>query len=258
MKGSSIAWHGDPYAADVNIKALYKLKTTLDGLGVSLPQDAEGQRVNVDCYIILTESLFNPNIRFSIEFPFMSENLKQTVYAVLDTADMALMNQQAISLLMLNSFSNAGTGSPANFNSYTILANQLSNMLSRISNDFDIGINYIAGDEVSTEELEVALSTQLFNNRLIVDGAIDVPTSKGTQSTSNIVGDVNIEYKLTPDGRIRVKAFNRSNNLNTIEETSPYTQGVGIFYRKEFNNLSELFSNSNKSKKKKKEKKNKK
>jgi hypothetical protein len=119
-------------------------------------------------------------------------------------------------------------------------------MLSQISNDFNIGINYMPGDQVSDEQLEVALSTQLLDDRLIIDGNIDVSGSNASsQKTSSIVGDINIEYKLTPDGRFRVKAFNRSNDLSLFNDYAPYTQGVGIFYRKDFNNLGELFRKSN-------------
>jgi hypothetical protein len=115
-------------------------------------------------------------------------------------------------------------------------------MLSQISNDFNIGINYMPGDRVSDEQLEVALSTQLLDDRLIIDGNLDVSGSNAnSQKTSAIVGDFNIEYKLTPDGRFRVKAFNRSNDLSLYTQYSPYTQGVGIFYRKEFNNIREFF-----------------
>lgn len=243
-EGSRITWNGDIYDADINIAAIFKTKTTLAGLGMALPQGAENQRVNVHLYVLLTENLFNPNIRFSIRFPYLQEAVKSNIYAVMDTTDNSVMNQQAISLLVLNSFSSPGYASTASpINSYSIIANQLSSILSKISNDFDIGVNYIPGDEISREEVEVALSTQLFNNRLIIDGNVDVPTSNNanSQNTSNIVGEVNVEYKLTEDGRFRVKAFNRSNNLNMLEQYAPYTQGVGLFYRREFDNLGELF-----------------
>jgi hypothetical protein len=254
VSGSFIEWNGNIYDNEVGISALYRTKTSLAGLGLSLPQGQESQRVNVNLYIILTENLFNPNIRFSIQFPYLDESLKSNVYAILDTNDYGLMNQQAISLLVLNSFSYRGyASSQSPINSYSILTSQISSFLSKISNDFDIGVNYIPGDEITREEIEVALSTQLFDNRLIIDGNIDVPTnqSASSQSSSDIVGEVNIEYKLTPDGRFRVKAFNRSNTLNPLEQYSPYTQGVGFFYRKEFDNLKELFTPQKRLKKKK-------
>jgi hypothetical protein len=171
---------------------------------------------------------------------------------VLDTNDKGLMNQQAISLLVLGSFSSTGSGGSNPVNPAGIVSNTLSNMLSQISNDFNIGINYMPGDQVTNEQLEVALSTQLLDDRLIIDGNIDVSGSNASsQKTSSIVGDINVEYKLTQDGRLRVKAFNRSNDLSLFNDYAPYTQGVGIFYRKEFNNLGELFRRSGEPKQKK-------
>ncbi len=51
-----------------------------------------------------------------------------------------------------------------------------------------------------------------------------------------------LEYKLSESGKYRVKGFNRSND-NTEAATSggPFTQGVGIFYREEYESLSELY-----------------
>jgi hypothetical protein len=94
--------------------------------------------------------------------------------------------------------------------------------------------------------LVVALSTQLFSDRVSVDG--NFGTAGNKQSTSNIVGDVNIEVKLTDEGKLRVKAFNKSNSSDIINNNAPYTQGLGLFYRKEFDNFIELFKKSKKKK----------
>lgn len=244
LEGSRISWTGDINDAEVNLVARYRLRTSLDGLGISMiDPEAAAQKVIVFTDIRMTGSLFNPNLSFGIGFPNLQEQTKQTVYAVLDTNDLALMNQQAISLLVLGSFSSTGTGGTNPVNAAAIVSSTLSNMLSQISNDFNIGINYVPGDQVSDEQLELALSTQLLDNRLIIDGNIDVSGSNAnTQKTSSIVGDFNLEYKLTPDGRFRVKAFNRSNDLSLFNDYSPYTQGVGLFYRKEFSHVREFFS----------------
>lgn len=246
LEGSKISWTGDINDAEVNIVARYRLRTDLSGLGITMiDPEASSQKVIVFTDIRMMGNLFNPDLSFGISFPNMQEQVKQSVYAVLDTNDMGLMNQQAISLLVLGSFSSTGTGGTNPVNAAAIMSSTLSNMLSQISNDFNIGINYIPGDRVSNEQLEVALSTQLLDDRLIIDGNIDVSSnSSSTQKTSSIVGDINVEYKLTPDGRFRVKAFNRSNDLSLFEDESPYTQGVGIFYRKEFDNIGELFRKS--------------
>lgn len=254
LEGSKISWTGDIYDANVNIVARYRLRTSLDGLAISMiDPEAATQKVIVFTDIRMSGNLFNPDLTFGITFPNLAEQTRQAIYAVLDTNDKGLMNQQAISLLVLGSFSSSGsTAGGSAVNPAAIVSSTLSNMLSQISNDFNIGINYMPGDQVTSEQLEVALSTQLLNDRLIIDGNIDMSgTNPSSQKTSSIVGDINIEYKLTPDGRIRVKAFNRSNDLSLFSGYAPYTQGVGIFYRKEFNNLEELFKRSGSARQKK-------
>jgi len=117
----------------------------------------------------------------------------------------------------------------------------LSVWASQISDAFDVGVNYRAADQYSKEELEVALSTNLFNDRVTVDGAVNM--SENNQNTSNLVGDFNVEVKVSKDGRLRFKAFNKSVENNIVNNySSQYTQGIGIFYREEFNSFGELFN----------------
>ena len=127
-----------------------------------------------------------------------------------------------------------------------MLSNQLSNWLSQISDDFDIGLNYTQGDEAVSDELEVALSTQLFNNRVSINTNLGLGGSKASTSTdqnaTKIVGDVEIEVKLSKKGALKAKVFNRTNQATDISyDQTMYTQGMGILYRKEFNTFGELF-----------------
>ena len=258
-KGSKISWSGDPYAAIMNIKGLYTVKTSYSSLGMVVDSSASYKnRLNVNCYIILSGSLSNPDMSFQIKFPDLDPDMQRIVYAKIDTTNKALVNQQMISLLVLGtfSFSNASNISLSS-SYYTILSNQLSGLLSKVSKDLDIGINYKPGDNISQEEFEVALSTQLFDNRLSINGNFGMTYDRSNRSASNIVGDVDINFKLTPDGRWILKAYNHS-NVNSwyyyanYDKVAPYTQGVGIAYQKDFNNFSELFRNPEKRKKKKK------
>ncbi|MDZ7741256.1 MAG: translocation/assembly module TamB domain-containing protein [Bacteroidota bacterium] len=244
LEGGKISWTGSPYDAEINVRAIYRVKTSLDGLGLRVDSTANfSKRVNVNCIIELRNQLFDPDIHFSIQLPGVDDQTRQLVFSMLDTTNEAQMNQQMISLLVLGSFS--FQTQTFEQSSFSLLSNQLSNWLGQISKDFDIGVNYRPGDEISEEELEVALSTQLFNNRVIIDGNFGV-IGDDRNNASNIVGDVNVEVKLTEDGRIRVRAFNRSNynsiyDFSTFDDIAPYTQGVGVFYRKEFNSFGELF-----------------
>jgi hypothetical protein len=161
--------------------------------------------------------------------------------------------KQFLSLLVINNFYSVtglgaeDMGTPSSIAGVTaseLLSNQLSNWLSQISDDFDIGINYRPGDQVTSDEVEVALSTQLLNDRIIISGNVDVggqetSPSVGVASNPYIVGDFDVEFRVTDN--VSVLAFNRARD-ELLFETAPYKQGVGISYREEFNNLNQLIT----------------
>lgn len=256
VKGGRISWTGDPYTANLNIRGLYRVKTNLAGLGIVVDSTTDFKnRVNVEAYVILTNQLINPDIRFEIKIPELDPDLKRAVFAQIDTTNEAMLNQQVISLLVLGSFS-ASNASNVSLSSsyYSVITNQLSKVLSRISDDVDVGINYKPGDQVSQEEFELALSTQLFDDRLSIEGNVGMTYDKAQGNASSIVGDVDISYKITEDGRWVLKVYNHSNvnswyNYSTYDKTSPYTQGVGVAYTKQFNSIAEIFQRTRQKKK---------
>ncbi len=255
-QGSTVRWAGDINDADVDLRAAYRLRTPLydlfAGEGIDdMNGDVYRRRIPVETILILEEKLFNPAISFEILIPGGDENTRELIERVVTTEQE--MNRQVFSLLVLNRFMPATTdqyntalGYGVGNTSSELLSNQLSNWLSQISSDFEIGVNYRPGDELSSQEVELALSTQLFDDRVLIDGNFgyagnETATGHATQSASQIIGDVNIEVKITPEGKFRVKAFNRSNTFDIINTSSPYTQGIGLFYRKEFDDFSDLF-----------------
>lgn len=244
-KGSTIHFSGDPLDAQINLKASFTTRTTLSGLGLDLDSTVTSARIPVKTIIHLQNKLLNPFITFSIQFPKIDPDIERAVYAKLDTTNQMVMTQQFVSLLVLNNFSFAVTnksfGNSLGISSFQMLSNQISNLLSQISQDFDIGINYRPGDAISAQELELALSTQLFDQRVTIDGNLGVVGMQNANKTSNVVGDINVEVMLTRDGKLRLRAFNRSNTTELLTVSAPYTQGIGLFYRKDFNNLAELF-----------------
>ncbi|MFA5970993.1 MAG: translocation/assembly module TamB domain-containing protein [Lentimicrobiaceae bacterium] len=253
QKGGAITFNGSPYDADIRLEAIYKVKTSLVSLP-GIPADYKGTRVNVNCIINLSGNLYNPNIRFSLSLPDATEEMKRTVFSIVDTSNVLEMNQQMISLLVLNTFSSSSgittSGATFGISSYEILSAQLSRMLSQISKDFDIGVNYRPGDQLTPKELELALSTQLFDNRVTIDGAIGMNAYNDASQPTQLIGDVLVQVKITEDGRFRFKAFNRTNTAADVlfSGYSPYTQGVGVVFQKEFNDFGELFKRTKKTK----------
>ncbi len=255
--GSKISWAGNPYDANADITAVYPVKTTLTGLRLQTDSTSVyNTRVNVECIVNLRNDLFNPDINFSIDFENVAEDIKQIIFASLDTTDQSAMSQQMVSLMVLGSFSYAASRPNIGTTGFKLLSNQLSDWLSKISKDIDIGVNYQPGTSLTEDELEVALRTQLFNDRLSIDGNFGVRgTNKKSENASDVLGDINIEYKITEDGHFRVRAFNRTNDISFLEDNAPYTQGVGVFYRKEFEKFGDLFKWNKRDKKEKKAKK---
>ncbi|TFH38339.1 MAG: translocation/assembly module TamB, partial [Bacteroidia bacterium] len=245
--GGSISWDGDITDASLNIKAIYKLRTSLYDL---LQDEAFSQRIPVDCILNMSGKLINPVIGFDIYLPTADEQTRTYVRNAINTEEE--MSRQFLYLMVMNSFypstsyasavNTSSTGASAmGVTTTEMLSNQLSNWLSQISNDFDIGFAYRPGNEVSSQEVEVALSTQLLNDRVMINGNVDVGGQGNASSTSNISGDFDVEVKITE--KVRFKVFNRSND-NLYYETSPYTQGFGLFFRQDFNRFRDIFKSN--------------
>ena len=248
--GGSISWNGSPRSAIVDLEAVYETKASTYNLAPEPTEDMK-KRIPVHCLLSLQGALENPTIQPQIFLPTAEPETRSLVETSIGT-DEELM-RQFISLLVINNFissaefgsnSFGGTSSGvAGVTASELLSNQLSNWLSQISNDFDIGVNYRPGDAISSDEVEVALSTQLLNDRIIFRGNLDVLADEVRTTggeASNIVGDFDLEFRISE--KISVKAFNRVND-DRIIRPSLYTQGVGLIYRSEFDSFSDLFIN---------------
>jgi len=246
--GGSITWSGDPYNAVIDLQALYKLKASLYELMVnSLENVNSSQRIPVDCRITLTGDLMRPDITLGILFPGIEERLRDELQQFFSTQED--MNRQMLSLLVLGKFYTPDfvRGNYAADNSALIgntasdlFSNQLSNWLSQINKDVNIGVNYRPGNQLTDDEIELALSTQIFNDRVRINGNIGNNANPAKSTSSELVGDFEIEVKISQNGKLQLKAYNRSNN-NLIYETAPYTQGLGLSYKEEYNTFGELW-----------------
>lgn len=248
-QGSSVRWDGDPYDARIDLNATYKLKAAMYDLLVGIAgSDATNsdlkRRVPIHCNMLLTDRIMRPSIRFEIESPSTQDNNQILIDQYINTEEE--LNRQVISLLVLNKFfaSEAGQAvssragnSAALVTTTEVLSNQLSHWLSQISNDFDIGVSYRPGDEITNEEIEVALSTQIFNNRVLLNG--NVGYGRNQTATSSIIGDFDVEVKLNNSGNVRAKAYTHSNN-DLLYDTAPTTQGAGLSFREDFDTFGEL------------------
>lgn len=241
LEGSQIAFHGDPYAAQLDIKAKYTARGNLTDLDESFIEDKELNRtnVNVDALLNVRGDMRQPDISFDLDFPTLTQETKRKVRSIINTDDM--MNRQIIYLLALNRFytpdyMNATRGNEFVSVASSTISSQLSNMLGQLSDNWNIAPNFRSSrGDFSDVEVDVALSSHLLNNRLLLNGNLGYRDK--TLNNNSFIGDFDIEYLLNRSGSLRLKAYNRYNDQNYYLKSALTTQGVGIVFKRDFDNL---------------------
>ena len=235
------------------MNAVYKLRTALyDIIPPGERNEAYKKRVPVEVIMHLSDKLMQPEIGFDVRLPTVDEGVRTQVNTVLSDKDK--LNRQVFALVVLNKFiaddaAQGAFGQDAGASGATTMAefasSQLSNLIGNISDQVDLGINYRPGNSIASDEFEVAVGKAFFNNRVQVSTNLGVTgsNSANSQSGTQFIGDFNAEYLMTNDGKLRFKAFSQSNdrNLNQLNQAQT-TQGAGLAYREEFNNLAEFFT----------------
>ena len=251
--GSSISFQGDPYAAVLDLEAFYSLNVNLLDLDESFGVDQSLKRTNVPVHALLRAKgiISQPEISFDLEFPTLTSDNYHKIKSIISTDEM--MNQQIIYLLALNRFYTpdyigySATGDDrSSRNDYftsvasSTIAGQLSNILGKMTDNLSIAPN-VRTDRGDLSEVEVALSSQLLNNRLLLNGNFGYRDNTyntdyyNTNNSSNFIGDFDLEYLLNSRGTFRLKAYNHFNDRNIyINHNAITTQGVGIVWKHDF------------------------
>ena len=247
QEGSTVAFRGDPYTAELDIKAIYTVNANLEDLDPQLIENRRSARNNVpvNCILLLSGPLDQPAIHFDLNLPGATDELIRQVKSYIRTDDM--MNRQIAYLLILSRFytppenvrdSYAAANSNWSYLTST-LSTQLSSVLGSLSDNFRLGTIFHQSNKgaQTATEFELLLSSQLLNNRLIINGNFGYSNNPYTGNQNNIplIGDFDLEYKLTKSGDIRLKGFNHYNYRNYYSINPEMTQGIGILFRKDFN-----------------------
>lgn len=253
-QGGTVTFSGDPGYANVDVQATYTVNSaSLSDLGIgNLNQSQSTVRVN--CLLNLTGNLSDPEIHFDLDLPTVNEEDRELVRSI--TATEEQMNTQIIYLLGIGKFytydyTTASTQSNATSSlAFTTLSSQLNNMLSQWmdNKNWNIGANLSTGLEGWTDvEAEAVLSGRLLNNRLLINGNFGYRDN--ALANTNFVGDFEAILLLTKNGEWRLRGYNETNDRYFIKSTLT-TQGIGLIYKKDFDNWLELFRSFMKKKKK--------
>lgn len=239
--GSSIRFQGDVFDSTVDINAYYETKASISSLIAD--DEGYGNRRSVFCGINVTNNLRNPDIKFKIQIPDLNPSIKTQVESALSTDDK--VQKQFLSLLLSNNFlpdeqSGIVNNSSLLFSNVSeAMANQVNNIFNKLDIPLDLGLNYQYTDN-GANLFDVALSTQLFNNRVIIGGSFgnrqNVATNAGV-----FFGDFDVQYKVTRNGAFRIKAFSHSADQYSNFLDNGQRNGIGLSWQQEFDTWPEWF-----------------
>ncbi|MDE7403452.1 MAG: translocation/assembly module TamB [Muribaculaceae bacterium] len=256
-EGSSIAFNGNPLNGILDISAAYRTNANLADLDASFSSDPDLKRtvIPVDAILNIKGAIDAPEISFDLELPTANNEIERKLRSIVSTEDM--LNRQVIYLLALNRFYTpeytSGTqGSEIASAASSTLSAQVQNLVSSITDKVLVSPSFKSDkSDLSDLEVDVALSSSLFDNRLLLNGNIGYRDKSTSQTT--FIGDFDLEYLLSKDGKLRLKAYNHFNDASYYLKSALTTQGIGIVYRKDFNDPLSFLRRSNNRKKKTKE-----
>ncbi len=242
-RGSLIKFDGDPMNAILDITATYRVNTNLTDLDKSFANDKELNRTNVpvDAVLMVDGPMTHPDITFDLDLPSLTSDVERKVKSIVSTNDM--MNRQIIYLLALNRFytpeytgGESSSGAEWSSMASSTISSQLSNILSQMTDKLDVAPSFRSDKGDFTDmEFDLALSSRLLNNRLLINGNFGYRDK--TTSNTQFVGDFDIEYLLSKNGNLRLKAYNHFNDQNYYLRSALTTQGVGVVFQKDFDRL---------------------
>lgn len=254
--GSRISWSGEVMDAKMNVDATYSSRVNMNDI-VDSTSNLRNRRFPVDVVLNIGGTLAQTDINFSLEPSSGQSNIPDELTAVLDrvNSDPAQVNTQAFGLILFNRFlnlqntSNAQAGNIGIDMAVTTLSEFFNAKISEYVNDALSML--LPGTEVAinqgTDNTGIRVTRKLSNDRLIINLGGDVQYGNRDnlqlqENNTGFVGDVEVEYLVTEDGRIRAQVYSRyDNTIIRLENESYLRSGIGITYQKEVDKFRELF-----------------
>ncbi|WDF56777.1 translocation/assembly module TamB domain-containing protein [Mucilaginibacter sp. KACC 22063] len=269
--GSTIVWTGDPTSAQINLTATYVANVPPIDLISDQASSTDAQNTmlkqklpfNVD--LNLKNQLMAPQIGFDITLPdsnyTVSPDIIQMVNTRLDQVrtDQNELNKQVLGVLVLGHFigdnplQSRGPSTSAEGIVRNSVSSLLSDQLNRLAGDLIAGVNlnfdltsgedYSTGTAQNRTDLNVGLSKQFLNDRLTVTVGNNFNLEGANQPgerTTNIAGNIGVNYKLSKDGRYTLRAYRRDQYI--VLQGQVIETGVGFTLTVEYNRFKQIFS----------------
>jgi hypothetical protein len=246
--GSSVDWNGDPLAGKLDIVGIYKLRTTVSEIVNNSASADPNVRIPVECIINIKGTVVSPQIGFDLNFPDLQSNLNGSAASELGAVlnnfrrEPDLMNQQIVFLLISGKFiplTNSNNNVAGSFGSQTVsdlLSKQAAGLLNKLDPSLDLTVDMLnATDPTKGRQILLSASRRFLDNRLEVQGSFATDNSQNNFSAS---------YNIVKNGNLKAKVFNK-NGFDPIYSRNIATSGLGLYYRREFDHLYELFRKQN-------------
>jgi hypothetical protein len=134
-----------------------------------------------------------------------------------------------------------------------LLSDQLNKLAGDLIGGVQLSFNLTSGADYSTgvqqnrTDLNVGLSKQFLNDRVTVTVGnnfnLEGQNQPG-QKTTDIAGNISVNYKLTEDGRYMIRAYRKDEFI--VIEGQVVETGVGFSLTYEYNRFKELFARKSK------------
>lgn len=273
-KGSRITWYGDAYEGILDISASYNQMASFGPI-ISNQTIANSPQLRrkypVQVLLGLSGPMLNTDISLDIvagDLPTITVEeepvrLQFEFQAFKNKLDEQELYRQVFSLIILRRFSPPEsfntTGSDVMNSVSELFSNQLGNFMSQVDENLEVDVDFSRMDQEEFNTFQLRLSYTFLNGRLRItrDGTFYSNQSNSTQDNnqnlSNIAGDWTVDYLLTPDGKFKMKMYNRTNFnpvLGPISTANSVTTGVSLTHTQSFNELQDLFRSARKKRKK--------
>lgn len=267
LPNSKISWYGDPYEGILDINATYNQLASLLPLVVRNENDTIYQesvelrrKYPVKVLLDITGPLLSPTVGFDI----MANNLPRNIQlangevkdlefeflAFKNRIDEQELKRQVFSLIVLRKFSplqSFNTGGSITSSVSELFSNQLSYWITQVDENLEIDVDLGQLDEEAFNTFQLRLSYTFLDGRLRVTRDGGFTNQENRADISSVVGDWTLEYLLTPDGKFKVKMYNRT-NFNPItpnrDNQNTITTGFSLIHTQSFDKLKELFKKS--------------
>jgi hypothetical protein len=234
--GSYIEFTGDPMNPTLNITATENTKATVSGT------NGVGRSVNFDCGVIITKTLNDMGLEFTLDAP-------EDMALHNELQSMSLEQRGKLAVTMLTTGMYLADGNTSGFSMNSALSSFLQSEINNITGnalktlDLSIGLdNTTDASGVMHTDYSFKFAKRFWNNRLKVQigGKVSTGAEAAAGQQQSFFDNVTMEYRLTPTSNQYVSLFYNQNAYDWLEGyTGEY--GGGYMWKRKLDSFWDIF-----------------